>query len=146
MLAFLQQNYAPVLVVGSVLAIVLFTICVIKKFVRLAIGIAIMSVVIPILFTIFWGDGSSYVSEIASYLNPSHQQQIEEAYAYYKMKDAEDQVINYDAVSDKITDVFSSIQDLEKEVAQETINYTKEKAEEWLNQSPTFKPNADPGP
>ena len=55
MLAFLQQNYMAVLIIGGILAIVLFAICIIWKFVRLAIGIAILSIIIPILFTIFLG-------------------------------------------------------------------------------------------
>lgn len=148
MVAFLHQSYTPILIVGAVLAVVLFTICVIKKFVRLAIGIAILSVLIPALFTIFWGDGSSYISEIASYLTPNHQHQLEEAYAYYKERDAENQIIDYEAVSDKITDVFTAIQDSEKEAAQMTADYVTEKAEEWLKQSPIFPSDkkTDSGP
>ena len=144
MLAFLQQNYMPALIIGGILAIVLFTICIIRKFIRLAIGIAIMSVLIPILFTIFWGDGSAYISELASYLTPNHQQQLEEAYAYYKKQDAEDPIINSDAVSDKITDVFDSIKETEQEVKDETVDYVKERVDEWLKQAPDQK-SADPG-
>lgn len=144
MLAFLQQNYMPALIIGGILAIVLFTICIIRKFIRLAIGIAIMSVLIPILFTIFWGDGSAYISELASYLTPNHQQQLEEAYAYYKKQDAEDPIINSDAVSDKITDVFDSIKETEQEVKDETVDYVKECVDEWLKQTPNQK-SADPG-
>ena len=144
MLAFLQQNYMPALIIGGILAIVLFTICIIRKFIRLAIGIAIMSVLIPILFTIFWGDGSAYISELASYLTPNHQQQLEEAYAYYKKQDAEDPIINSDAVSDKITDVFDSIKETEQEVKDGTVDYVKERVDEWLKQTPDQK-SADPG-
>ena len=81
-----------VLIIGGILAIVLFAICIIWKFVRLAIGIAILSIIIPILFTIFWGDGSAYISELASYLTPNHQQQLEDAYAYYKDQDSKDPI------------------------------------------------------
>lgn len=144
MLAFLQQNYMPALIIGGILAIVLFTICIIRKFIRLAIGIAIMSVLIPILFTIFWGDGSAYISELASYLTPNHQQQLEEAYAYYKKQDAENPIIDSDAVSDKITDVFDSIKETEQEVKDETVDYVKERVDEWLKQTPDQK-SADPG-
>ena len=144
MLAFLQQNYMPALIIGGILAIVLFTICIIRKFIRLAIGIAIMSVLIPILFTIFWGDGSAYISELASYLTPNHQQQLEEAYAYYKKQDAENPIIDSDAVSDKITDVFDSIKETEQEVKDGTVDYVKERVDEWLKQTPDQK-SADPG-
>ena len=135
MLAFLQQNYMAVLIIGGILAIVLFAICIIWKFVRLAIGIAILSIIIPILFTIFWGDGSAYISELASYLTPNHQQQLEDAYAYYKDQDSKDPII----VSDKITDVFDSIKETEKEVTDGTVDYVKERVDEWLRQSPIQK-------
>ena len=134
MLAFLQQNYMAVLIIGGILAIVLFAICIIWKFVRLAIGIAILSIIIPILFTIFWGDGSAYISELASYLTPNHQQQLEDAYAYYKDQDSKDPIINSDAVSDKITDIFDSIKETEKEVTDGTVDYVKERVDEWLRQ------------
>lgn len=134
MAALLQQSYAPVLAMGIILAMILFAIGIIRKFARLVIGIVIFSVLVPILFTIFWGNGFAYISKITSYLTPNQQQQIEEAYAYYKERDAEDPIINYDAVSGKITDMFTSVQELEKEDIQETADYVKEKAEEWLRQ------------
>ena len=148
MFAFLKEYSLPVLVIGTILAIALFTICIIRKFIRLAIGIAVMSIVIPILFTIFWGDGSAYISELASYLDPKHQQQLEEAYAYYKKRDAEDQTIDYDAVSNKITDVFGSIQEKEREVIQETTDYFRKQGNEWGPWTPIFEQSnkADPEP
>lgn len=142
MLAFLEENYTAVLAVGLVAAAVLFTICIIHRLIRLAIGIAALSVIIPILFTIFWGDGSAYVSELASYLTPKYQQQLEDAYAYYRGKDAEDPVINYDAVSDKITDVFSAAKEKEREITDTTKNYVQRYAEELLKKTPQFKEHA----
>lgn len=145
MVAFLNQICVPILIVVAVLAIVIFVICVIKKFVSLAIGIAILSFVIPLLFTVFWGDGYSYISEIAAYLTPRNQRQLEEAYAYYKIRDAENQIINYDLVSDKITDLFSSAKEIEKETAQDTADYVKERVKSWLSQPP-LSPNTETGP
>jgi len=116
MSSLIQGNYAAVLVAGFVAAVILFTICIIKRFVRLAIGIAVLSIIIPVLFTIFWGDGTTYISELASYLAPKYQQQLQDAYAYYKKKDSEDPVIHSDAVSDKITDVFSAVKEKEFQI------------------------------
>lgn len=125
----LQQNYTLFLVIGAFLVIVLFAICVIRKFIRIAIGIAIMSIIVPILFSVFWGDGSFYISEIASNLTPNYQQQLEEAYAYYKQRDAEDQVVDFDAASDKVTDIFISIRDLKNKTRQESVDFIEEQAE-----------------
>ena len=84
-------------------------------------------------------DGSAYISELASYLTPNHQQQLEDAYAYYKDQDSKDPIINSDAVSDKITDIFDSIKETEKEVTDGTVDYVKERVDEWLRQSPIQK-------
>ena len=67
MAALLQQSYAPVLAMGIILAMILFAIGIIRKFARLAIGIVILSILVPILFTIFWGNGFTYISKITSY-------------------------------------------------------------------------------
>lgn len=106
MLAFFQQHSLAVLTVGLALAVIAFTICIISKFFKLAVAIAILSVAVPVLFTIFWGDGTHYVEDIASCFQPKYQQQITDAYAYYKEKDNEDPLIDYDAVSEKVTNIF----------------------------------------
>lgn len=146
MIAFMEAHYSAVLAVGLVVAVILFTICIIGKFIRLAIGIAILSVIIPILFTIFWGDGSAYITELASYLTPKYQQQLEDAYAYYKEKDAEDPVVDYDAVSNKVTDVFSAVKEKEWEMAGTAKEYAQDYAEELLKKaSQTTTNTAGPG-
>lgn len=141
MLAFMETKYTTVLAIGLVAAVILFTICIIRKFVRLAIGIAVLSIIVPVLFTIFWGDGSAYVSELASYLNPKYQQQLEDAYAFYKEKDAEDPVVNYDAVSDRITDVFSAAKEKEREIAGSAKDYAQDYANELLKKVPQSAKN-----
>lgn len=106
MYEFIANNYSTILVVAIAVAIALIILCVIAKLFRIAIGLGILFVVIPIVFTIFWGDGFEYVSKFASFFQPAYQQQIEDAYEYYKKKDAEDPFVDYDAVSNAVTNFF----------------------------------------
>ena len=105
MLDFFYEHY-EILICVAVICIVLFGICIFAKLFRVAIGIAVVAIIVPIVFTIFWGDGSAYVSKFSSFFEPAYQQQIEDAYRYYKEKDAEDPFINYDEVSNTVTDFF----------------------------------------
>lgn len=111
MYQFISDNLTTILIVAIAVVIALIVLCVIAKLFKIAIGLGILCIVVPIIFTIFWGDGSKYVSKFASFFQPAYQQQIEDAYEYYKKKDAEDPFVNYDAVSSAVTDIFQSASD-----------------------------------
>ena len=98
MYEFVSENLTTILIVAAAVAIVLIILCIVAKLFKIAIGLAILYVVVPIIFTIFWGDGGRYVAKFASFFQPEYQQRIEDVYDYYKQKDAEDPFVNYDAV------------------------------------------------
>ena len=106
MYEFVSENLTTILIVAAVVAIVLIILCIVAKLFKIAIGLCILSVVVPIIFTIFWGDGGRYVSTFESFFQPAYQQRIEDIYDYYKQKDSEDPFVNYDAVSNTVTDIF----------------------------------------
>ena len=98
MIEYIRANLSTILPILLIAAAVIIIICIITKLFRIAIGIAILSVVIPVLITIFWGNGTTYVQKFASLFNNEYKTQIEEAYNYYYQKNAEDPVVNYDEV------------------------------------------------
>jgi len=106
MYEFVSENLTTILIVAAAVAIVLIILCIVAKLFKIAIGLAILYVVVPIIFTIFWGDGGRYVAKFASFFQPEYQQRIEDVYDYYKQKDAEDPFVSYDAVSNTVTDIF----------------------------------------
>lgn len=106
MYEFLTENYTTILIVAIAVVIALLVLCIIAKLFKIAIGLAILCIVVLIIFTVFWGDGSEYVSKFASFFQPAYKQQIEDAYEYYKRKDSEDPFVDYDAVSNAVTDIF----------------------------------------
>lgn len=109
MLTFVETHSSFLLSIAIIAAVTALVICLVAKLFKLAIGVIVISIFIPILFTIFWGDGSAYVSRFASMFEPAYQQQIEGLYKYYKDKDTEDPFVNYDAVSKQVTDIFDSV-------------------------------------
>ena len=111
MQAFIEQNWQDILFWVIVVAIALLVVCIIKKLFRIALALFVLGVVVPALFTIFWGDGHAYVEEIASFLTDEHRERIVSIYDYFKEKDAEDPIIDYDAVSNTVTDIFSQFRD-----------------------------------
>lgn len=109
MVQFIEQHFDTIVIISVVVIAIVLVLCLIAKLFKLAIGVAILAVVIPIIFTIFWGDGSAYVSKFASFFNPKYQEQIESAYQYYKDKDAEDPFVDYDAVKDAVSDALTDV-------------------------------------
>lgn len=121
MLAFLEEHPTEILTAAVIMVVILVGLCLVAKLFKLAIGLLVIAIVVPVLFTIFWGDGHGYVQTFASFFSPKYQQQIESAYDYYREKDSEDPVVDYDAVSDAVTDLFDQ---------------AKEKGKEWLDGLP----------
>jgi len=109
MRGFLEENFSVILTVTLVLLLVILGICLVAKLFKVAVGILILALVVPYLFMVFWGDGETVVSRFASIFEDKYQQQIEEAYQFYKEKDAEDPFVDYDAASDVVTDVFNDV-------------------------------------
>jgi len=109
MLELIQDNIQLISICSVILFSVLLLICIIGRFFRVAIGLVILSVLIPILFTVFWGDGREYVHEFTSVFAEPHKQNIEEFYDAFKEREQSSPVIDYEAVSEKATHVFEAV-------------------------------------
>ena len=108
---FIAENWQDILFWVVVVAIALLVVCVMKKLFRIAFALFVLGVLIPTLFTVFWGDGHAYVEQFASFLTDEHSERIVSIYDYFKQKDAEDPIIDYDAVSNTVTSVFDQFRD-----------------------------------
>lgn len=108
MLEIIRENINFITALSVALFGVLFVICVIGKFFRVAVALVILSVLIPILFTVFWGDGTEYVHEFASYFAEPYKENITEFYGAFKERDLASPLIDYGAVSEKATHFFET--------------------------------------
>lgn len=105
--AFLRKiDWPTVAAAAVVILIVLLVICVIAKLFRVAVGLAAVLILIPILFTIVWGDGSKYIDALGGFMTEEHHERLEDGYQYYKEQDAKDPIIDYDKVVEGFTNVF----------------------------------------
>ena len=98
MLDYIRANLSTLLPILLIVAVIAIIICIISRLFRIAIGVAVLTTIIPVLITIFWGDGTTYIQKFASLFNDQYQTQIEQAYDYYYQKNAEDPLVDYDRV------------------------------------------------
>lgn len=84
---------------------------VITRLFRVGITLISLAIILPILCTILWGDGDTYVSKFASIFTPELEEQITEGYHFYKEQDRKDPVVDYDQVEEYADVAFSKIKE-----------------------------------
>lgn len=90
-----------------ILAVVIIVLCV-KKLLSVAIGFAAFFIVVPLLFTLFFGDGRDIVDKTSEYLAPEVAERVEQGYEYFK--EQEEPLLNHDKIRetvDHIVDQFT---------------------------------------
>lgn len=97
-----MQDINSILIIALLVAIVLIGICCIIKLFKVAIGLVLFILIVPILYTIFFEDGSEYVKSITSVLVPQYSQQIQETYERYKQEDNLVMFIQQDTISEMV--------------------------------------------
>lgn len=70
----------------AILAILLI-IFIVFKIIKGIITIAALLLIIPLAYTLFFGDGSALVHSVSEYLSPEIGSKIEESYDYFREKD-----------------------------------------------------------
>ena len=73
-------------------------VAVVSRLIRVGVTLLALAIILPILCTVLWGDGSSYVSKFASIFTPEIEQRITEGYQFYKEQDSKDPVLDYEQV------------------------------------------------
>ena len=82
-----------------ILGILSLVVSIIMRLTRLVITIAVLLIVVPIICTVLWGDGTVYVSSFASVFSPQIEEEINSGYRYYKEQYAEDPTVDMDQLS-----------------------------------------------
>lgn len=75
-------------------------VAVVSRLIRVGVTLLALAIILPILCTVLWGDGSSYVSKFASIFTPEIEQRITEGYQFYKEQDSKDPVLDYEQVEE----------------------------------------------
>lgn len=83
-------NFELILTLTIVLVVAALIVLVILKLFKVAIGLGFLFIVVPLLFSLFFGDGGALVQQASDYLPDDVGNQLEESYDYFKQKEAED--------------------------------------------------------
>lgn len=87
-----------------IMLLVLLALCLIvaifMRIVRFIIIICALIIIIPVLFTVLWGDGETYVSKFASLFSPQMEEEINTGYQFYKETDQQDPVVDLDQIKE----------------------------------------------
>lgn len=115
-------NFELILTLTIVLVLAALIVLVIMKLFKVAIGVGIAFVVIPMMFNLFFGDGSAMIKQAAEYLPPEKGQQLEESYNYFKQKESQDQLIDtqkiLEAAEEAKNNVHEKLQDMDSGLQQ----------------------------
>lgn len=106
-----------------ILTAVIFVGLLILRLFKVAIGIFLVVTIVPILCTLFFGDGSDLIDQAAKYLPPETGQQLEESYDYFKERERMDPVLDteqiHDDLQEKLNETVSGIVSNAKESFEE---------------------------
>lgn len=100
----LSSSTQTILLICLIVGLIVLVICLILKLFKIAIGIAIFLILVPNLFTIFFGNGTETVNKLSQYLDPGTGQKVTDSYEYFKEKDKEIGGVN----SEKVKDTWNS--------------------------------------
>lgn len=98
-----------------VLLVICLAVAIVMRITRVIVTLAALIIIVPILCTILWGDGTGYVSTFASFFTPQIEQDINDGYQVYKEENAKNPVVNKDQLDeyagqakDAVSDWFHS--------------------------------------
>lgn len=97
----------------TILTAVIVVVLLILRLFKVAIGIFLVVTIVPILCTLFFGDGSDLIDQAAKYLPPEAGQQLEESYDYFKERERMDPVLDTEQIhndlQEKVNETVSGI-------------------------------------
>ncbi len=130
-------TFSLVFIAILVILLVVFTI---GRLFRAAIGVAVILVVAPVLFSVFWGDGTEYVDALSEFLSEKQSEMLQTGYHYYLEQEKKDPIIDYDAVSEAYNkakdDAVEKAQGIAREVVDDAaplVEDVLDEAEDLLN-------------
>ena len=111
----MPENVRALFMIVMVILIVAMVVMFLMKLFQFALVAAACVIIVPILVTITWGDGSEYVSKFAAIFTPNIEATINDGYQYYREENEKNPVVD--------------VEQLEK-YADEAKEYLTDKAED----------------
>ena len=102
MLAHVWEDHACLCIAIAALFVLALLAAVFARMLKVAVGLIALMIVIPILATIFWGDGTEYVSSISRFFEQPRREQILEGYSYFRAREEQDPVIDFRGIDEAL--------------------------------------------
>lgn len=117
----MPTNTQTIFTIIMIVLIVALVVSIVAKLFRLALVMAVLTFVAPILITITWGDGSSYVAKFASAFNSDVENAINDGYQYYREEHEKDPGITDEQMMDIMNTASEFVKDKTEDYADDVI-------------------------
>lgn len=98
-------------IIAIILLAIFLIIAIILRLIRIAIVIGALIILVPILCTIMWGNGTTFVSKFASLFTQDIEQSITDGYEQYREQNAKDPIVDIDQIDQYFNDAGQAIKD-----------------------------------
>ena len=99
------------LIIFAGILLIALAFSIIFRLIRIAIVLGIIILLVPILCTIMWGNGSDYISKFASIFTPDIEESINRGYEEYREENAKSPIIDMDQLQEYFDDVVDTAKD-----------------------------------
>lgn len=106
-----MDHLKTLLIIFLVIIAISLIISIIFRLVRVALVLGAMIIIVPILCTIMWGDGTNFVSKFASLFTPEIEQSINDGYVQYRDQNAKDPIVDLDQWDQYFQDAQQAVKD-----------------------------------
>lgn len=99
------------LIIFIVVVAICLAVSILLRLTRIALVLAGLFILVPILCTIMWGDGTGFVSKFASIFAPEIEQGINDGYGQYRDQNAKDPIVDIDQLDKYFQDAQQAVKD-----------------------------------
>ena len=99
------------LIIFIVVVAICLAVSILLRLTRIALVLAGLFILVPILCTIMWGDGTDFVSKFASIFAPEIEQGINDGYGQYRDQNAKDPIVDIDQLDKYFQDAQQAVKD-----------------------------------
>lgn len=99
------------LIIFIVVVAICLAVSILLRLTRIALVLAGLFILVPILCTIMWGDGTDFVSKLASIFAPEIEQGINDGYGQYRDQNAKDPIVDIDQLDKYFQDAQQAVKD-----------------------------------
>lgn len=115
----MPESARVIFMIVMAILIVAMVVMLLMKLFQFALAVAACVIIVPILVTITWGDGSEYVSKFAAIFTPNIEETINDGYQYYREENEKDPVVDVEQLEEYADEAKEYLADKAGELAED---------------------------